>query len=198
MNRLGNREKEQENYLNWYNDNKKGNRKNHYDYIRNTDNEEYIKFAEDIYNNRCAYCGMKYENIRTYEIDHFKPHSKNEHLKHDINNLVYSCRNCNRSKSDIELHDELHPIGNMTKYYYRDNVFKIHINKDEVKNKSELNSSVDLLYNKVLDKRYTQIVYALEEFENKKNELSMSINIEDKKKLEALNSVIDGLKSRRK
>jgi len=49
---------------------------------------------------KCQYCGSTPPNI-TLEIDHIKPVSKGG--TNDINNLVTSCFNCNRGKSNIEL-----------------------------------------------------------------------------------------------
>jgi hypothetical protein len=48
----------------------------------------------------CQYCG-KHPPETTLEIDHIKPKSKNG--SDDINNLITSCFDCNRGKSNIEL-----------------------------------------------------------------------------------------------
>ena len=48
----------------------------------------------------CQYCGKKPPEVML-EIDHLKPVSKNG--TNDINNLVTSCFDCNRGKSNIEL-----------------------------------------------------------------------------------------------
>lgn len=48
----------------------------------------------------CQYCGNKPPNVML-EIDHIKPVSKGG--SNNINNLITSCFNCNRGKSNIEL-----------------------------------------------------------------------------------------------
>ena len=48
----------------------------------------------------CQYCGNKPPNVML-EVDHIKPVSKGG--TNSINNLVTSCFNCNRGKSNIEL-----------------------------------------------------------------------------------------------
>jgi len=48
----------------------------------------------------CQYCG-KYPPETTLEVDHIKPKSRGG--GDDINNLITSCFDCNRGKSNIEL-----------------------------------------------------------------------------------------------
>ena len=47
--------------------------------------------------NRCAYCFIDLDSVVT-ELDHIIPLSKNG--THSINNVVYACLTCNRSKND--------------------------------------------------------------------------------------------------
>lgn len=49
---------------------------------------------------KCQYCG-KTPPETTLEVDHIKPKSKSG--TNDINNLITSCFDCNRGKSNIEL-----------------------------------------------------------------------------------------------
>lgn len=62
------------------------------------------KLKED-FHGRCAYCNLDSKEITTpFEIDHFIPNDvfKNEwpELKTTYENLVYSCKKCNRAKGD--------------------------------------------------------------------------------------------------
>ena len=51
----------------------------------------------------CQYCGKSAPTV-LLEIDHIKPVSKNG--DDDITNLITSCFDCNRGKSDRELSDD--------------------------------------------------------------------------------------------
>ena len=51
-------------------------------------------------NYTCQYCGRSAPEIEL-EIDHVIPWSKVK--KHELNNLVTACSDCNRGKSDKEL-----------------------------------------------------------------------------------------------
>lgn len=55
-------------------------------------------FKRDFF--KCQYCGSFPPEV-ILEVDHIQPHSKGG--KNDINNLITSCFNCNRGKSDNEL-----------------------------------------------------------------------------------------------
>jgi len=60
-------------------------------------------FLRNDFNGRCGYCDdedFHAGGTRGFQIDHFKPKSKFEELKHDYSNLVYSCPFCNRAKWD--------------------------------------------------------------------------------------------------
>lgn len=69
--------------------------------------DEYSKYkpylAQD-FCNRCAYCNLSDCRITTpFEVDHFIPETVFKHthpeLKTDYNNLIYSCKKCNGTKS---------------------------------------------------------------------------------------------------
>lgn len=51
----------------------------------------------------CQYCGKSAPEV-VLEVDHIKPVSKGG--KNDIMNLITSCKDCNRGKSNIELSDD--------------------------------------------------------------------------------------------
>lgn len=69
--------------------------------------DEYSKYKDYLkkdFCNRCAYCNLSDTKITTpFEIDHFIPEAafKDTHpqLKTDYNNLIYSCKKCNGTKS---------------------------------------------------------------------------------------------------
>lgn len=55
----------------------------------------------DDFNNRCGYCDCAdhYEGgSRNFQIDHFRPQKHFPQLLNNYDNLVYSCRYCNRAK----------------------------------------------------------------------------------------------------
>lgn len=55
------------------------------------------------FHQRCGYCDLHDSQMwwkEQFEVDHFIPQSVDETKKLDYSNLVYSCRLCNRFKSD--------------------------------------------------------------------------------------------------
>lgn len=67
--------------------------KNHY--------SEYKEILVEDFHGICGYCGKKREYLLDkYQIDHFAPKSKFKDLENQYSNLVLSCPNCNRLKSD--------------------------------------------------------------------------------------------------
>lgn len=165
-NRLGSRKKELAIYKEWYFSKCNANRTNHYTYIHKQKREEHIKFSSDVFDNRCAYCGMKYETGRIYEVDHFKSKANYVEETHNIDNLVLACKTCNSSKGDIELHEFLHPNEKLTDYYLRNDTYKVEINDIEYDNANQdVQLSIDKLIDKVLNKRHVQLSYAIEEFD---------------------------------
>lgn len=70
--------------------------------------QSYKKYLAADFQHRCGYCNLLDTEITSFfEIDHFVPQSEiNKHpsfsyLINDYKNLVYSCRNCNKEKSDL-------------------------------------------------------------------------------------------------
>lgn len=62
------------------------------------------EFAE-IYNKKCAYCGVSYKIESMFEIDHYickSSFSPGEDAG-QLSNLVYSCYHCNRHKSNFKI-----------------------------------------------------------------------------------------------
>ena len=73
--------------------------------IKYTNYTNYKAYLRKDFSNRCAYCNLHDEAITTpFEIDHYIPktafESSRPELKTDYDNLVYSCKKCNRAKSN--------------------------------------------------------------------------------------------------
>ncbi len=117
--------------------------KNMYSYINsnNGTNWKYkLKFSE-CYNLKCSYCGyggndMFYDKWQ-FEIDHFIYKNSDQFSfaveSGNINNLVLSCVNCNRKKSNFEIIDkyykQLHPDIDIKNTFIRDDMFYIKISE---------------------------------------------------------------------
>lgn len=109
-------------------------------YISKNDEPFKQQFIE-AYNGKCAYCGVSIEIIpwKMFEIDHFIPKESSRFGKMKANagyieNLVLSCYDCNRAKSNLEFSDEnLHKIHpdetEITEAFIRDNNYNIRISK---------------------------------------------------------------------
>lgn len=147
--------------------------RNYYLNIRRKDGFYYKEFAK-IYNNSCVYCGIdtSISSIKNFEIDHvkcessFKINNSDEidHIKAgQIENLAFSCRNCNHNKSNFILTDNflnLLDIDNngIINIFMRDNDFRIVVHRDFKNNKevydfyeklelgSEMNRLLYLIY----------------------------------------------------
>lgn len=62
---------------------------------------EYKEILVEDFHGICGYCGKNREHLLDeYQIDHFAPKSKFGDLENVYTNLVLSCPNCNRLKSD--------------------------------------------------------------------------------------------------
>jgi len=63
----------------------------------------YKSYLREDFSKRCGYCNdldVLCGGRRGFQIDHFRPQKKFEHLKINYDNLIYSCPYCNRAKSD--------------------------------------------------------------------------------------------------
>lgn len=69
--------------------------------IDKSDYHAYLPELREDFQHICGYCG-KSETVakNTFEIDHFIPLKYEKFRKNDYTNLVYSCFECNRKKSD--------------------------------------------------------------------------------------------------
>lgn len=74
------------------------------EYIRQNDIQKYTKILKEDFENMCGYCGKDFNIIKCpYQKDHLIPEYIAKKvgrldLLTDYNNLVYSCRVCNRNK----------------------------------------------------------------------------------------------------
>jgi len=72
----------------------------------NKKDSEYNKQFRNIYNNKCAYCGITTDVISSelFEVDHFiceSSYNGDSINAGKINNLVLSCKKCNGAKKDF-------------------------------------------------------------------------------------------------
>lgn len=110
--------------------------KNFYNHISNKKEGYFKKFAE-IYNLKCAYCGVQageLKELNDYEIDHIICESSfNDKCEAGkVHNLTFSCKFCNRKKSDFPINvQKLHPDTEIHKNYHRDALYNIRINKEK-------------------------------------------------------------------
>lgn len=68
-----------------------------------TDYKAYRPALRDEFKYACGYCENREPELggsEAFHIDHYRPKSKFPHLICKYNNLIYSCRYCNRSKGD--------------------------------------------------------------------------------------------------
>ena len=71
------------------------------EYEKKKNYNEYKDILTEDFHGMCGYCGKKREHLLDkYQIDHFVPKSKFQELENEYTNLVLSCPNCNRLKSD--------------------------------------------------------------------------------------------------
>ncbi|WP_064592249.1 HNH endonuclease [Streptobacillus moniliformis] len=100
----------------------------------------YNKLFRDIYSNKCSYCGITTDVVSSelFEIDHFVCESSfngNSIKAGEINNLVLSCKKCNRAKKDFiwnELYSSKFNVDDesITELFYRDEDYYIKIEKE--------------------------------------------------------------------
>lgn len=72
-----------------------------------SDYHAYLPELQEDFKHICGYCG-KSEAVakNAFEIDHFVPEKYAKNRKNDYTNLVYSCFECNRKKSDKWLSED--------------------------------------------------------------------------------------------
>lgn len=86
------------------------------DYTKQTDIQKYTKILKEDFHNMCGYCGKDFNIIACpNQKDHLIPKKIAEKagrldLLTDYNNLVYSCRVCNRNKWDYWPFDDVEKL----------------------------------------------------------------------------------------
>ncbi len=176
--------------------------KNIYNYINSNNgmNLKYkLKFSK-CYNWKCSYCGyggdaMFYDKWQ-FEIDHFIYRGLDQFYSAvesgNINNLVLSCVNCNRKKSNFEVIDkyykQLHPDIDIKNAFIRDDMFYIKISED-----FENNEYIKDFYNKLqLGNQLHRLDYLLMNLVGLQKKYEDNINIHDK-----LSKIINIIKYKR-
>lgn len=105
----------------------------------------YNKNFREIYNHKCGYCGVsqKILNAELYEIDHFiceSSYNGDNETAGRIDNLVLSCKRCNRKKKNFEIDGDYQGVinpddGSLAKVFYRNEEYYICVseqfNEDE-------------------------------------------------------------------
>ena len=106
--------------------------------IYNIIRPDYIKQLDQIYNHKCAYCGIStyIVDIRDFEIDHYVCESTfaddldGRIAAGQLSNLVWSCKSCNRNKLAFHIKEDhqqcLDPDNNaIADVFFRDNEYYI-------------------------------------------------------------------------
>ena len=111
----------------------------------NKKDSEYNKQFRNIYNNKCAYCGITTDviNSELFEIDHFICEASFDGDSINagkINNLVLSCKKCNRAKKDFKWSEEYSSKFNVddesiTELFYRGEDYYIKIDQKYIADK---------------------------------------------------------------
>lgn len=111
--------------------------KNHYLLVKNHKDPFHNRFRR-VYGDKCAYCGVSTDIDYNFEIDHYickSSFKEGDENPDDISNLVFSCKRCNRNKSDVVIFGQykkwLNPDnGNIATVFYRDDEFYIRIREE--------------------------------------------------------------------
>lgn len=150
--------------------------RNFYNSISNK-KEGYFKNFAEIYNHKCAYCGVKageLKELSDYEIDHIICESSYEDKCEAgrIDNLTFSCKFCNRKKRDFLINvKKLHPDTEIHKNYFRDDLFNIKINN----NKNTDSDIVDFYKKLEFDNEIRRLDFLLMQMIELKNTLDEGI-----------------------
>lgn len=110
---------------------------NHYLIIHDQTSMEFAKFRK-LFNCKCIYCGVNDDINQEFEIDHYK--CQDDEGSNHIDNLLYSCKKCNRAKTGYSFtlgyEQQLNPIVNIQNVFIRNDNYSIIIkesfSQDEV------------------------------------------------------------------
>ena len=154
----------------------------------NSTNKKYLAID---FHHRCAYCDDLdniYNGQESYAVEHFAPKTKFPQLMYTYDNLLYSCRFCNTSKSDdwpsdspsINVVGEHGYIDPCTDEYYE------HLDRDDhtgcIYYKTELGKYM-YEHLKLYLKRHS-VIFMVEKLKEKREELKTSIDNDIKKGLD--------------
>lgn len=114
---------------------KKGHRlTNYHSHFCNRHSKPNSEFR-NIYNNKCAYCGLSINIISSslFEIDHFICKKDRKTFKsniNDLNNIVLACYDCNHKKGGKYFNESDKKLfnvdnGSISNLYYRDQYYNI-------------------------------------------------------------------------
>lgn len=172
--------------------------KNHYKLLYPHHTEVNKKFRE-IYNGKCAYCGVSVNILSAdlFEIDHFickKYFKKNLNKGNHLDNLVFACRDCNRFKSDNYFNHKNSKMfnvddGSICKCFYRDELYNIRIKKDFKNNDTVNNFYITMRFDSQI-RRLNYLLDSMNDFYNEYSEvldgtkfLECIKKLDDKRKL---------------
>ncbi len=149
-----------------------------------------------IYNYKCSYCGASVHNIglNLFEIDHYICESSfaSEIAAGKIENLVLSCYDCNRSKSNFIIEEEYKDILNpdlqkINEVFYRDEYYYTRISE-----KYKTDAFINLFYKQLkLEYQTRRLDFLL------MNIRGLCKNIEEKPKVEKLYTILEKLQEKR-
>lgn len=150
--------------------------------------KQYRGYKADLkedFHNICGYCGKNFDIITSeVQIDHIVPKKKYPGLEHEYTNLVYSCRVCNRNKSDDWPLDrsDIHNDGTNGYIDPASTDYDLALERDVGGNIVAKNPVGMYMHDKLnFGFRRLDICWVLEKIENKKSELETKID--DKRKV---------------
>ncbi|MBM6833947.1 HNH endonuclease [Megamonas hypermegale] len=175
-----------------------------YKNISNKKDIYFKKFAE-IYNYKCAYCGISSEikELILFEVDHFKCKASFSDEEGGVkeagklSNLVLACQPCNRKKREIVIdgmYKELLNTDNneIKNIFYRDENYYIRISKEYVNDKF-----INSFYKKIcFDADFRRLDYLLLEMNELIEYLNERKDINNKISSELKNCFIKLIKKR--
>lgn len=145
-----------------------------YNYVHDKQ-DAYFKPFSEIYNSKCAYCGVLIGiiDIRMFEVDHFvcedvfSDDTTGRSEAGKVSNLVLSCYSCNRGKGKLVIDGEykktLNPDdGSIAKVFARDNNYYIRIQPDY----TEDHVIADFYEKLLLGSEFRRLDYLLLEIKN--------------------------------
>ncbi|MCT0077375.1 HNH endonuclease [Lactococcus lactis] len=138
----------------------------HYEKIYIKNGSYYTLFV-NAYDSKCAYCGITTDIISTglFEIDHFinktQKFLSSGISVNNVENLVFSCRNCNQAKHDYDtsaIYELIHPDNDsITNIFVRSDTYGIYV-REEYRD----NTLITGFYKKLhLDSSFRKLDYLL-------------------------------------